>query len=267
MTTPASWRGPEELEVTMIRRFTRAAGRPALVVAAALALSACSIDGDGAAKPAGAPSRTVSPALADNGVAAKPAAAILDDAVAALQRYRSMRVKGSVRQDGTDLRLDMRVSGHDVQGELTVPIGGKPVPAEVVIVGKDVYMRGSELWASVAGPEAAKLMGDRWMKTPADNDIRAFVDWLTPDVFAKELRRMAKTATKGQPAVVDGRPAIPISDKEGTLYITTTGEPLPVKIAPSGSASEGITLSEFGGHRKVAPPADAIDPTKIRPST
>ncbi|WP_147312463.1 hypothetical protein [Thermomonospora umbrina] len=232
-----------------------------------LALGSCG--GDGTAAPPPAPmTRTAAPTPADNGVAAESAEQILKDAVAALQRQRSFRLLGALRDGGDMTRMDLRIGDRDLQGRMTLALKGKSVPVDVAVHGRDFYLRGRAIFEQVGGVEAAKLFGDRWLKNPPNTENAAFVGLFTPEALAKDLERMSAKATKGPRTLLNGRGVIGVADSDTVVYVATTGDPLPLRFSTRGEPldGEGFNLTEFGVPFTVTPPADAIDITKIRRS-
>lgn len=240
-------------------RFTRALVPLAL---AGVLLAGCG-DQNGGGTDGGAPA---SSAPADNGVAALEPKAILDKAVAALASAKSFSLKGDITTDGQQIGLDVKVSGSDVLGTMTLD-GAK---VELLRVGGQMYIRPDEkFWTQNAGADAgvtmAQLMGDRWAKLSSkDAQFQEFFQIAEP----AEILKPEGAVTKGGTKKVNGVDAIGIVEAGsdgGTLYVATTGEPYPLLL--EGPAGQGqITLADFGAtFDDIKPPAaaDVVDLDKL----
>lgn len=218
---------------------------------------------DGGGTPAGT---TTSSAPADNGVAALEADAIVDKAMAALGAAKSFSLKGDIDMDGQRLALDIKVSGEDVLGTMT--IDGAAV--ELLRVGGQAYIRPDEkFWSQFGGADAgatmAQLMGDRWAKISSkDAQFEEFFQITEP----ADLLKPDGAVTKGETKTVNGVAAIGISEAGsdgGTLYVATTGEPYPLLMeGPPGKGQ--LSFGDFGAaFEDIKAPAagDVVDLDKL----
>jgi hypothetical protein len=181
----------------------------------------------------------------DNGVSALAGNEIVNKAVAALSTVGSYRLSGEMTEGGETFKLDIKVSGGDVLGSIT--LGGATV--ELLGVDGQQFIRpDATFWKDVAGDDTgtmAQLLGDRWAKVGAGDE--EFADFFTI-ADAKELLTPDGSLTKGDPKTIAGVSAIGIVDGSadgGTLYVATTGEPYPLLM--EGPAGEGqLVFSDFG---------------------
>ncbi|WP_305790160.1 hypothetical protein [Symbioplanes lichenis] len=216
--------------------------------------------GGSAAAPA--PSATTSAAPASNGVAELEPDAILTKAKAALREAGSYRLKGTVVQDKQPMKMDFKVDGKNLAGEMSFD----KATVELLAVGGKQYIRPDEaFWTMTAGDAKqgkalAKLIGDRWVIVPKDEkDLGS----LFAPANVEELLEPDGKVSKGDAKDVAGTPAIGLvtsGSDGGTMYVATTGEPYPLRIE-SDKASEGaIDFSDFG--EKFAgmetPPANEV---------
>jgi hypothetical protein len=209
--------------------------------------------------------RSAHPVPVDNGVARLAPAQILVRAKAALLAARTVRISGSSRDGGEQVRVDMRVSrGRGAVGVLTVH--GQPV--QVLRLGRTVYYQaGAAFWRSVGNPAVAQLLTGKYVKVAlSQSELADFGTFSDLDELAKGVLTPDGPVRKGRPATIRGARAIGLSDSTGTLYVATTGRPYPLQVAGGDRSSRGtFTLSEFG--RPVAlrtPPADqVIDPALL----
>jgi hypothetical protein len=211
---------------------------------------------------AGAPA---SSAPADNGVAALEPKAVVDKAVAALGSAKSFSLKGDITTEGKKIGLDVKVSGDDVLGTMT--LDGAQV--ELLRVAGQNYIRPDEkFWtqnAGSAGATLAQLMGHRWAKlTSKDADFQEFFQVAKPAEILKPEGALSKGATK----TVNGVPAIGIVEAGadgGTMYVATTGEPYPLLLeGPPGQGQ--LTFADFGASFddiKAPAAADVVDLDKL----
>jgi hypothetical protein len=240
-------------------RLTRALV-PLVLAGAVLAGCGGTDDGGG---PGGAPT---SSAPADNGVAAMAAPAILDKAVATLDAAKSFSLKGDIADDGQKIALDIKVSGEDILGSMT--INGATV--ELLRVGGEMLIRPDEkFWTQNAGADAGatmtQLMGDRWARLSSKNaEFEDFFQIAEP----AELLKPEGTVTKSGTKTVNGVEAIGLVDGSsdgGTLYVATTGEPYPLLL--QGPAGEGeLAFGDFGAtfdDIKAPAAADVVDLDKL----
>jgi len=233
------------------------AGRAVAVLAvAAVSLSGCKSDDPVAAPAPGvttpaatseapAPSPSESTA-ADNGVAKLSADAILKKATTALAAAKSFHVSGNDVDGGQKILVDLKIAGKDGTGQITV---GK-AKLELLTVGGGRYFKANQaFWEQNAGgAQKAKVIvtvvGDRWVKVPAGDknfagmfDLFKVSDTLKPD----------GKVTKGAAKEVGGVPAITLTGhgKEGgSMYIATTGQPLPLEI--DGNDKSTLKFSDYG---------------------
>ncbi|MFG1955916.1 hypothetical protein [Micromonospora sp. NPDC048830] len=204
---------------------------------------------------------------ADNGIAALAPEQILERSLAATKAAKSFHIKGSAEDDGTPIRVDLKISGGDMHG--TVTMQGATV--EVLLVDDERFIRpDKKFWALSAGAEAAatitELMDGRWAVVPEDDqDLRGLFALAVVDkMFEPE-----GTVTKSEATEVAGTPAVGVVDEGGdggTLWVARFGEPYPVRIdAPAGEEGE-MTFTEFGAaFAEIKKPAavDVVDLDKL----
>ena len=64
-------------------------------------------------------------------------------------------------------------------------------------------------------------------------------------------------------ATVDGRAAVALGDGRTTIYVSATGEPLPVKLAGADETG-GVSFSDWGEAVDLDAPADALELTGVQ---
>jgi hypothetical protein len=230
---------------------------PTKIAVAALAVAVTALagcQGDQAAPAQSAPTQAAAPAVssapaspapADNGIASLEADEILKRAKTALKEAGSFRAKGSGAADGQDIAIDLRVSGKDFAGTMTM----EKAEVELLAVKGKKYLRPSkEFWVMSTdarqGEALAEVIGDRWV-TGADKD-ESFAE-LFAIGSVDEMLKPTGALSKGGKKVIGGVPAIGLKDAgdpDSVLYVATTGEPYPLRMV--GKDKSGLTFSDIG---------------------
>ena len=177
-----------------------------------------------------------------NGEADKSANQILADAVSALRSAKSFHMEAtSTGGSPFELTLDV-VSGGAARGKLT----SSGASADLVATGGKVYLRGQNFFAKSAGPQAAAVIGDRWVIVPSSADISGFQELLDTSRLAYCLQNDHGTISKGGTGSVGGQAAVILVDKgdkpgtsPGKLFVAAGGTPYPLELAVSGNATPG----------------------------
>ncbi|RKE18048.1 hypothetical protein [Streptomyces sp. TLI_171] len=193
---------------------------------------------------------TASPAAAgagDNGVAALGADEIVQKSVQALKDAKSVRAVGTVTEMGQRISLDLRL---DTAGNCRGILGlGGDGSFEVVKAGHDLWVKPDRaFWQSHGGSGLADLVGDRYLKTTADDpdfgDLGGLCDL---GALADQLGAPKGTLAKGDPSTVQGRAAVSVtgssSSGTGTLYVAASGAPVPLRLEKDNGA---VDFSDFG---------------------
>lgn len=184
---------------------------------------------------------------AGNGVAALPPAEILSRSKAALKQAKSFRISGNMVNNGQRVNLDLKTRGADVGGSMAF---GKAKVELLTIKGRQYIRPNQQFWAMAGdpakAPAVAKLIGDRWVKVPADK--KEFAELFNAADIDSLLEPDAKL-TKGAEKTIDGIETIALVDSGadgGTLYVATEGEPYPIQMVPTKASDGQLTFSAFG---------------------
>jgi hypothetical protein len=220
--------------------------------AAALALSALALAACGSSSSSG------------NGEASKPANQILSDAVSAAQGASSVRVSGSIVDNGQPVSVDLKlVNGKGGSGSMTI----QGAPVQIVDVSNTLYMNGSDaFWNKVGGGSAVvALLHGKWLKAPATGNFSSLASLTSIHTLFSQLLTSHGTLTKGSTKTVNGQSAIGITDsaKGGTIYIATTGKPYPVQLAKTGGSGGTVNFSDYGASVSLTAPSNSIDISKL----
>jgi hypothetical protein len=176
----------------------------------------------------------------------------------ALLEASSFRVKISASVGIITAITDVVYVGDDAKG--TQSALGQVT--EFVRIGKYIYVKGSEsYWSLIVRLEQLQLVTGKWVKVDATNPNHAGV---VPS-FEASLGDVGEV-TKVGPTTIDGKPAITLKSGDGTIHISTAGEPYPLRIeavksTPEGNVNVVIDFSEFGTVVATieVPPGEILD--------
>lgn len=203
---------------------------------------------DGQASPAAAPTSEHS---------SDPTGPELSDAaIDALEQAGSVRIAGSMTMDGEQADVDLRLSGDDVAGSMTMQ--GSTV--QLVVVGGAFYMQApEEMWTSQGLPPAiAASLAGTWVLVPGGSD--EFADFSLAG-FVDEMRRPDATIDEEVgDSRLDGQPVYELHDSDGAvMLVAAVGPPYPLQVTQTGAEAGVMRLSEFGTVAPIVPPADYLD--------
>ncbi len=190
-----------------------------------------------------------------NGLASKSARVILAATAKALRSASSVHIKGTMKDDGDVVGIDMWITQRGCRGALRGPIAGKTVSMGLIAVDGTLYLRGRQLWLATAGTAAAQRIGDRWAAVPKSGAPAQFMSLRS---FTRDLIKDGSKIVKGKPATVAGRPVITLIDTRdrSVLYVSATGKPYPLRIAEAG----GKQRVNLGGYNA---PVTITKPTNV----
>ncbi|GAA2092791.1 hypothetical protein GCM10009759_18750 [Kitasatospora saccharophila] len=226
------------------------------VTGAAVAAALVAGCGSGSGGPGGAAGATGSAVTAsaaaataagDNGVAQLPADQVLQRAVQALKGAGAVRATGSVAGEGARIDMDLRM---DTSGDCTGTLSQSGTGSfRVVKAGTDLWVKPDrEFWQSHGGEAMAQLVGDRYLKTTSDDpDFGEIGSLCDLGALADSLGSAGGDLAKGAPTTVAGRPALTLTADSGTgtgtMYVATTGSPVPLKLE---KATGAVEFADFG---------------------
>ncbi len=222
-----------------IRTFTA----PAVLVAGALLLTACG---------------------GDSPLEGKKGPEVAELAADALEEAGSVRLSGTMTQDGEETEIDMHLQGEDAAGTITV----QGTEIELISVDGDVYLKATgELLASFGAPadEAAKFEG-RWIMIPAA-DAADFEDF-TLDTFIEQLRDPDdKIDDKTRSDELDGNSVVVVEQEDGsTLTVADDDPPYPLQLSGGDNEEGTITFSNHGEDEDISAPDDVITEEELQGS-
>jgi hypothetical protein len=194
-----------------------------------------------------------------NGIASESTQSILAATVKAADSLRTVRVYGTVNEDGSKVGLNLSLrAGVGSQGSLT--LSGHTV--QLVTLGKTVYLKGdAAFWKSFGNSAVASLLAGKWLAAPATGSFASIAKLGTlTDLFNTTFSSHGKLV-KSATTKVDGVAAIGLRDTTngGTLYVATTGKPYPLELVKSGTKSGGaLTFTGFNAPLEISAPKGAI---------
>lgn len=201
-----------------------------------------------------------------NGVADLGPDEILSEAQAAAEAASSVHMTGSFEftEDGGKLEFDITADQSGGTGVVTL----MGTEFEVLSVEGTEYMRaGADFWGTVMGdPAEVERAADKYVKGSAGGaagiDMSRFLDF---DFIVDERLVPDGEITKGEQIVVGEQSVIGLEVEDGTtMYVATTGEPLPVRLAPPDGEFGSFDF-EWGVDADIVAPdeADVIDLSEI----
>lgn len=201
-----------------------------------------------------------------NGVAELGVDEIFAEAQEAIDAAETARIVGTGSIEGEAMELDLTY-GPD-SGVGTIGLGGAEF--ELTSVDGNVYMFGSSAtWEQLGGGAFASMLADKYVLIPADDpSFSEMTEFLDLSAMGSELLVPDGEVTKGDETEINGQAVIALVDEDGsTLYVATTGEPLPVQVTPPEGES-GTMDFEWGVEVDVTAPdeADVVDLSEIAQS-
>ncbi|TDW84108.1 hypothetical protein EV137_6912 [Kribbella pratensis] len=194
-------------------------------------------------------------------IAGLSSAKILAKTQAAAKAATSVRMKGSMTDDGDRIVLDIRLAKAGGQG--TMSINGAAF--SLIVLDKTAYLKISDkFWRAQIKKKADAdavigLVGGRWIKTSlTDQDLGELAAFASKPKFFDTLFEPTGTLRKTAPRTVDGVTAIGLRDTDGTLWVDTVTA-RPVRLESSGT--DALTFSEYNqvATPKAPPAAQVID--------
>jgi hypothetical protein len=228
--------------------------RVASVMAAGLVVG-MTLSGCGASSGGGSAS-TAAPSASTNGISSMSVTEILDKTAAAAKAQKSVHISGKGTNSGQAFAIDMTLrNGGGGTGSISIDTD----TLNLVSTGSTLYIKADKAyWTKYANATAAAVIGDRWVKVPASDasyqDLGSLADFTASlDSYLKP----SGTPTKGGEKTIAGRPAQGLVDSDGgTLWIATTGDPVPLLIESTGTSGGAITFADWNKTVDVTAPAD-----------
>lgn len=215
---------------------------------------------------AGCGSGSNEPAAAkDNGIASKSPTEIIQAVKSALRNAGTFHLSGSGTSSSDLFTVDIRVDTRDNKATGTLGINGQQL--QLVRIGTVVYVNAPAGFyeGNGATPTQAALVGGRWLKaSTSDAEFAEFTEFTDVD----KLLTPDAEVTKGDTTRVNGHAALALVDgkgteDEGTMFVRTTGDPLPVQVKGGGKESGSLNFDSFGTPVEATAPAGAVDLSQL----
>lgn len=200
-----------------------------------------------------------------NGIASKPADAIVAAALAATNSATSVHVSGNIPENGQLLSIDLHIAGSRGGSGWMAEKGTR---ADIIRIGSKAYMKGSAaFWRSFGGKAAAQILTGRWIMGSATSGNFASLAPLTDlHKFVGGMLSDHGKLVKGATTTIAGRSVIAVSDtatQGSTLYIATTGQPYPVQLVATGKSAGKLTFDQWNAAVTLTAPKGAVDLSKF----
>jgi hypothetical protein len=180
----------------------------------------------------------------------------------------SVRVAGSVVESGRKLSINVQAGLNSGQGVLRIGKGR----VLLRLVNGTLYFNGDLKGLTGLGVKRASAKGaaGKWIGGQASTSpLSAFVSFT--DLVSSILRPNGRIVA-GRSKTINGVKTFALVNKAkkggGTLYITTTGDPLPVQVV-NPKTRETLTFSDWSAPLSVAAPPKAVTvpaPTQSGPA-
>jgi hypothetical protein len=242
------------------RRLTAATATCAALLACAGCSSGTTI---GPSSPAGTP----------NGEAAKDAATIFADSVAAMRTATSVHLKGPIAGITFDADLGKgNFSGTANQGGRVYDIVYIADPAGDAAKARIFLRASAAVWTTASSPAIGHCVGGAWLTLDPATAGRAAtapqgVEQLTADAgqlgdlaaFATALGTSPGTLTKGATGTVNGTSVIALTSNAGSsAFVATQGPPYLLRLSGiSSGQAQSLVFSNWNGQASFTAPSGA----------
>jgi hypothetical protein len=216
------------------------------MAAAAIAAAGCGGSTGAAAKPADTP-----------GADTRSAVTIVAQLKTAMRDATSVHLAGQLRNDGSDVDLDVSLIRS---GGFSGLIEGGGTKLDIVAAGQYVYIKVTSAFLRLAHAPAAACTRTcgKYVGEPASAAQTITGDLSMPSLIgnlASELPSFQKAGT----TIIGGRQALILRGSDGsTLYVAANGTPVPLRaIAPKSSDAGELNFSDWNAVPPIAAPPAA----------
>jgi hypothetical protein len=181
---------------------------------------------------------------------------------AALTQAGTVHVRGSFVSAGEAAVLDLKVKG--TQGATgTIKVRGATLT--LLRNGSSTYLKSDAAgWTQLGAGAGATMLAGKWVKVAGtDPDFTQIADFTRLDKLAALLLDDDMTGVKVARTTYAGKPAVQLSDREGSMLVAASGKPYPLRVTQlvtkAGADAGTITFSDFGKPVNLTePPADEV---------
>jgi hypothetical protein len=199
----------------------------------------------------------------DNGVSKLSGKEILAQASTNAQQQTSVHIHGTGQCPQGAFTTDMKLNKD---GSGTGTISFPPYSLQVVSTAQGLYVKGSKLfWTKDASAKIANQIGNRWVLSTsktANTCLQALGNY---SAIMANFLKVAGTATKSGSGAVSGIQAITLNLPTATVWVSTTGVALPVRV-DSTATTDGMSFYDWNLPVTVTVPAasDVINASVIK---
>jgi hypothetical protein len=183
----------------------------------------------------------------------------LTRSLAAADSQDSVRMVTKGSREDLPFAVDMRLRRNG-GGSGTVWIGSQEL--SVVTTTSEVFIKAdTAYWSTQMEPSFAKAIGGMWVKAPiSSTSFASFALLGSFDRLLTTYLRPSGPATRGDASQILDSPAVPVVTTEGSVWIASTGAPLPVQV-DTPSTGDVIRFGEWGRavDVPVPPTAQTVD--------
>ena len=184
---------------------------------------------------------------------------ILAASRAAAAKASGVRIDGRIAQTrGPAVSLNMRLARGAAEGHVSFLAEN----AELVRLGDTLYLKAQPALYRRLGVTKT-VPADTWLKLPK-RDITGMDLFTNATQLTGALLRPTASLAKGRTTTVDGQPALELQTAgklfKGAIFISTKGEPLPLKLEKRGAEAGRIRFSNWNQPPSIQPPAKVTDP-------
>ena len=151
------------------------------------------------------------------------------------------------------------------EGGGTISSGGATFT--IVVDPPNVYLRADQAsWTKLAGSAVAgQLFAGKWLQTTtADPNFGSFATLLDAAKLTQQITATG-TITKGAVTTFHGKQAVPLKNKNGTLYVAATGSPYILGIVGSGTKNGGqLLFTQYGSAKVPSAPSNSISLAQLQ---
>ena len=189
-------------------------------------------------------------------------------AIGAEQNLGSVRIRGTLLQGKTPIKLNLHVNG-DGEGGGTFVQSGSTI--QIKRVGTLLYFDAPlKFWEAHTTSANAKRYGGKWLEVSALNtQFESFDQFLNAgDLVSAVFYGHTNPLTLSKPKSFQGQKVVIVGDSvtvngkktSGKMYIRASGKPYVVQIVDKGPTESGtLTFSDYGRPISIVTPPEPIN--------
>ena len=180
----------------------------------------------------------------------------------AAEEFVSIKGKGTDRDEGTELEIDLGFVGDTASGTITT----NGMELELLKADGQTYFKAGEEFFTSGGSDAETmdLVGGRWVLVDAANPtFGELVSFVSKKDFFEQLLDPDGKVTKVDDKTVNGVECIGLKSTDSTLYFDAEdGKPISLVTTEDGSGTLDFTYDEIA-EAEAPPAAEVVDLSKV----